>query len=157
MMPHVGSAQHELQILLEVAIAMALGGVVGLERETAGKSAGVRTHMLIAGASAFLVALGFSLVVRAMAIAPADVVAADPIRIVQAIIIGIGFVGAGTIVRDARTGSVHGLTTAASLLTASAVGISVALAHYVLAVGVTILVAVTLRVAGVIERRFAGS
>ena len=93
----VGS--HEWKILAEVALAMVLGGVIGLEREIATKPAGFRTHMLVAGASALLAGLAFSLLDHSLRITGTGAVAADPIRILQAITIGVSFLGAGTIVR----------------------------------------------------------
>ena len=142
----------DLETLAEVALAMVLGGVIGLEREAANKPAGFRTHMLVAGAAAFLVALGFSLVDRFVAQTANEVIAADPIRVVQAVIIGVSFLGTGTIFRVGRGDQVRGLTTAASLLMSSAIGIAVGLRHMLLAAGVTALVAVVLRVIGWIER-----
>jgi putative Mg2+ transporter-C (MgtC) family protein len=71
----------------------------------------------------------------------------------EAVIIGISFVGAGTIIRSREGGEVEGLTTAASLLVASGVGISVVLSQFVLAIGVTILALITLRVLSYLEFR----
>jgi putative Mg2+ transporter-C (MgtC) family protein len=144
---------HDLQTLAEVALAMLLGGVIGLERETANKPAGFRTHMLVAGAAAFLVALGFSLVEQFVAHTADTAISADPIRVVQAVIIGVSFLGTGTIFRVERGERIQGLTTAASLLMSSAIGIAVALRHTLLAAGVTILTTVVLRVIGWIEGR----
>lgn len=81
-----------------------------------------------------------------------DLVRTDPIRIVQAVITGVTFLGAGTIIRSGSGHRVEGLTTAASILFAAAVGISVALSHYLLAGGATLLVLVTLRGVQVLER-----
>jgi putative Mg2+ transporter-C (MgtC) family protein len=147
-----GSAR-EWEVLAEVALAMLLGGVVGAERELAGKPAGFRTHMLVAGAAALLVGLAFSLVSTSMQSTWTGAVTADPIRILQAIIIGVGFLGGGTIVRDRSGRHVEGLTTAASLLMASGIGAAVALRQFVLAVGVAVLVAVVLRALGILEAR----
>jgi putative Mg2+ transporter-C (MgtC) family protein len=130
------------QILGEVAIAMALGGLIGLEREFADKPAGLRTHMLIAGAAALLVGLGDTMM-RRFALA-GDLVRADPIRVIEAVVTAVGFLGAGMIIR--RGGDrIEGLTTAASVLFAAAVGICVALTEYLLAVGATVLDLTTLR------------
>ncbi|HEX9689529.1 MAG TPA: MgtC/SapB family protein [Thermoanaerobaculia bacterium] len=130
------------QILGEVAIAMALGGVIGLEREFADKPAGLRTHMLIAGAAALLVGLGDTMI-RRFPLA-GDLVRADPIRVIEAVVTAVGFLGAGMIIR--RGGDhIEGLTTAASVLFAAAIGICVALTEYLLAVGVTFLDLATLR------------
>ena len=136
----------EWQILAEVAVAMLLGGVIGLEREIASKPAGFRTHMLVAGSAALMVGMAFALVERGAGSAWSDDVAADPIRILQALTIGVSFLGAGTIFRRRPSGDIHGLTTAASLLMSSGIGVAVALRHFVLAIGITVLVAVALRV-----------
>ncbi len=81
----------------------------------------------------------------------------DPIRIVEAIVTGISFLGAGTIFRRDRTEQVEGLTTAASILLCAAVGISVALRQFVLAVGVTLLAVFVLRGLTAIEKRLIKS
>lgn len=83
----------------------------------------------------------------------ADVLRIEPIRIVEAVITGISILGAGTIFRD-KTGLVEGLTTAASILVVSAIGIAVALSQFVLALGVTALVLLVLSGMKFIERRF---
>ena len=141
----------ELEIIGEVALAMILGGVIGLDREVARKPAGLRTHMIVAGASALLVGLGFSLIENALI--SRAVVAVDPVRIIQAIVIGVSFLGAGTIFRDEKYREMQGLTTAASLLMSTGVGIAVALRQFSLAVGTVILVAIVLRFVGKLEDR----
>jgi putative Mg2+ transporter-C (MgtC) family protein len=143
----------EWQILLEVALAMLLGGVIGIERETASKPAGFRTHMLVAGSAALLVGIGFTLVDRSIQSRWTEAVTADTIRILQAIIIAVSFLGAGTIFRGKRPEEVQGLATAASLLMSSGIGIAVALRQFLLAVGVTVLVALVLRLLGKLEER----
>lgn len=144
---------YEWEVITEVALAMALGGLIGFEREVANRPAGFRTHMLVAGAAALLVALAFSLVELSLRTIDPGSVTADPIRIVQAIVIGVSFLGAGTIFRGRDSGEVKGLTTAAALLMSSGIGIAVALRQFVLALGVTILVVVVLRLMGALERR----
>ncbi len=131
---------------------MLLGAVLGFEREFAHKPAGIRTHMLVAGSAALLVGLGYLLVERSLLENPREVIAADPIRIIQAIVIGVSFLGTGTIIRRADRETVHGLTTAASLLMSSGIGIAVALNQEALGIGTTVLVAVVLRVLGWVER-----
>ncbi len=148
------ASAEEWRILAEVALAMLLGGIVGLEREVANKPAGFRTHMLVAGAAALLVGMAFTLVDRSVIESRwPDAVAADPIRILQAITIGISFLGAGTIFRGDRPGDIHGLTTAASLLMSAGIGVAVALRQFVLAIGLCVIVAVVLRVIGRVEHR----
>lgn len=143
----------ELIILGDVALAMLLGAFIGLEREFKDKPAGLRTHILVAGASALLVALGDVIATQFYLDLGGQVVQADPTRIMEAVIIGVSFVGAGTIIRSRDGSEVEGLTTAASLLVSAGVGICVVLSQIVLAVGITILVLVTLRGLGYIERK----
>jgi putative Mg2+ transporter-C (MgtC) family protein len=143
----------EWQMLANVVLAMLLGGVIGFEREVSDKPAGFRTHMLVAGAAALLVALAFTLVELAVASPAGGAVTADPIRILQAIVIGVSFLGAGTIIRGNRPRDVMGLTTAASLLMSSGIGVAVAVGTYVLAIGLTLLVTAVLWLIGRVERR----
>jgi putative Mg2+ transporter-C (MgtC) family protein len=141
----------EIRILLSVACAMLLGGLLGIEREQAEKPAGFRTHKLVAGAAALLVGLGDVLTEHFNAEAYSERLRIDPLRIVEAIVAGVSFLGAGTIFRH-KDQSVNGLTTAASLLLASAIGISVALNQYILAIGVTALTLIVLRVMRLVDR-----
>lgn len=138
-------------ILLNVLIAMILGGLIGLERELVKKPAGLRTLMLVAGASAMLVGLSDILIERFSFEGYDKILRADPIRIVEAIITGISFLGAGTIFRSGEGKTIEGLTTAASILICSVIGISVALRQWVLAVGVTLFSIIILRVASYLE------
>ena len=142
----------QFEIIGEVAMAMLLGGVIGFERELADKPAGFRTQMLVAGAAALLVGLGDALLLRFIVEGKSNVTA-DPIRIVEAIVTGISFLGAGTIFRRTSSEQVQGLTTAASILFCAAVGISVAMRQFVLAVGVTILALIVLRGLTGVEKR----
>jgi putative Mg2+ transporter-C (MgtC) family protein len=142
----------QLEIIGEVAMAMLLGGVIGFERELADKPAGFRTQMLVAGASALLVGLADAMLLRYIVEGKPNLTA-DPIRITEAIVTGISFLGAGTIFRRDASEQVQGLTTAASILLCAAVGISVALRQFVLAVGVTILALIVLRGLTGVENR----
>jgi putative Mg2+ transporter-C (MgtC) family protein len=142
----------ELHIVRDVAIAMVLGGVIGIEREAARKPAGFRTHMLVAGAAALLVELGRELTVEFSSQTTGGALSADPIRIIQAVIVGVSFLGTGTIFRGDH-GDVHGLTTAASLLMSSGIGIAVAVDRLVAAIAVVGLVALVLGLLGWIEDR----
>lgn len=146
----------ELQILLAIGVASLLGGLIGLEREVADKPAGLRTHIFVAASAAFLVALGSYLVKEYASQLGSDALRADPIRVIEAIITGVSFLGAGTIIRQRHGKRVAGLTTAASLLFTAAVGICTALGHYVLAVGASLGAIVTLRLVGWLEVRWGG-
>jgi putative Mg2+ transporter-C (MgtC) family protein len=144
-------ASWELKVVGEVGLAMLLGGLIGIEREAAHKPAGFRTHMLVSGSAALLVGLGHAL---AMAFGEHATLRlqSDPIRIVEAIVTGVSFLGAGTIFRRREGEIVEGLTTAAALLLSAAIGVSIAVERFVLAAGVTVLALVVLRGVRFLER-----
>jgi len=142
------------RILVDVALAMLLGGLIGLEREVADKPAGLRTHMLVAATAALLVGLSSALVTTFGALDGART-ASDPIRIVQAIVMGIGFLGAGTIIQRSQAERIEGLTTGASLLLAAALGICVAAGRVLLALGTTALALMVLYLLGRAEHWLA--
>jgi putative Mg2+ transporter-C (MgtC) family protein len=146
-MDFIGFYRIQLQILAYVTLAMLLGAAIGFERELEDKPAGLRTHMLVAGAATLLVALSGIVLKRFNVDLGSGLVRSDPIRIIETVITGVSFLGAGTIIRSS-TRHVEGLTTAASILFAAAVGMCVALSQLVLAVGATVLVLVTLRGVG---------
>jgi putative Mg2+ transporter-C (MgtC) family protein len=141
----------QFQNLGLVVVAMILGALIGWEREWAHKPAGLRTHMLVSGAAALLVTLGEVIVLQQDPASP-NLVRTDPIRILEAIITGVSFLGAGTIIYHRSEESIEGLTTAASILLAAAVGVGVALGQFILAGGVTILVLLTFRGLSIVER-----
>jgi putative Mg2+ transporter-C (MgtC) family protein len=128
----------EFQMLGKVILAALLGGVVGLEREFAERPAGLRTHMLVGATSAFFVMLATHMITS---FEPQEIVTVDPVRVIEAIVVGISFLGAGTIFKYTRQGEgvVEGLTTSASILAVSAMGIAVAMNAFVLAVGAALL------------------
>lgn len=145
-------AETPYQIIGEVAAAMVLGGLIGLERELAHKPAGMRTHMLVAGMAALLVGLGSVMVQRfSDGISPA-IMRFDPMGLIGAIISGVSFLCAGTIFRLESQQRVEGLTTSATLLMACALGICVALREFLLASIVTTMVLTVVWVVGRIER-----
>ena len=128
----------EFQMLGKILIAALLGGLVGIEREFAERPAGLRTHMLVGATSTLFVMLAD---VMLSTFDPREILTADPVRVVEAIVVGISFLGAGTILkyRVQGEGVVEGLTTSASILSVAAIGIAVALDVYVLAVGAALL------------------
>ena len=127
----------QIVILAKVAFAMLLGGIIGLEREYSEKPAGLRTLMLVSGAAAVLMFTGEILVNMQVFAQNAPLIGLDPSRVIQAIITGISFLGAGTIIRRPESESIEGLTTAAAILLAGAVGICVGLNQYILAAGIS--------------------
>jgi putative Mg2+ transporter-C (MgtC) family protein len=134
----------ELHFLTRLLVAAVLAGLLGWERERARKSAGFRTHMLVGIASALYTTIGQLSVAefepRMEGLRP------DPIRVVQAVAIGIGFLGSGVIFVSRNEDRVQGLTTAASIWATAAIGLAAGLEHYILAVGATLLLLFVLRV-----------
>jgi putative Mg2+ transporter-C (MgtC) family protein len=150
----VAASWPQFSVLIRVAIGMLLGAVLGLEREAKHKPAGLRTHMLMAGAASVLVALGPLMVEHLGSVISTAVLRADPISLIGAVITGVSFLGAGTIIRGASGEEVEGLTTAASLLLAAAIGMSTALDLWIVAVGITLLALLVLRGGSLVERVF---
>jgi len=135
----------EWEMLLRVGIAAVLGGLIGFDREARHKPAGVRTHMLVAAGSALAVAASMVVLDDLRGV---DGAGGDAVRVAAAVIAGMGFLGAGAIIRGSE--GVRGLTTAAGIWVTAAVGIAAGYGLYILAVGSTVItlviVAVLLRV-----------
>lgn len=151
-MPFVNLDWSQLWLVGSIAFSMLMGGLIGLERELAGKPAGLRTHILVAGATTLFVTLGNELVQRFGAELGDQVIRSDPLRLVEAVITGVSFLGAGTIIRHRSDELIEGLTTAASMLLATAVGVAVAISQFVLALGMTLLVLIVLRALWPVEQ-----
>ncbi|MBK7719119.1 MAG: MgtC/SapB family protein [Simplicispira sp.] len=100
------------RIVVRLLVAGVLGGILGWEREHAGKAAGVRTHMLVAMGAALFVLVSQQIGIEAP----------DMSRVVQGIVAGVGFLGAGTILKGSGEEKVHGLTTAAGIWLTAAIG-----------------------------------
>jgi putative Mg2+ transporter-C (MgtC) family protein len=117
----------EWEVLARLAVAAGLGGAIGFERELREREAGLRTHMLVAVGSALFTivsAYGF----REFLVNGGAVVRADPTRIAAQVVSGIGFLGAGAIIRQGL--SIRGLTTAATLWFVAAVGMAAGAGYY---------------------------
>ncbi len=153
--PHTVDAlpQQDLWILVRIAAAMLLGGLLGIEREIGRHPAGLRTHMLVSGAAALIVSLGDVVSHRFAGEQYSALLQMDPIRLIEAVVAAVGFVGAGAILRDRSGDRVQGLTTASSLLMAAAIGIAAGLGKYVLALGTSLLCVVVLAVFRRLEAR----
>lgn len=136
----------ELEILARLLLAVLLGGFVGYEREHTNRPAGFRTHILVCVGAA-LVMVTSEYMVRKYSIS-----AVDPARLGAQVVSGIGFLGAGTIIRDGV--NIRGLTTAASLWAVSCVGIAVGSGFYAGAAIATIFIFLTLIILKKVERRF---
>jgi putative Mg2+ transporter-C (MgtC) family protein len=148
----------ELWILLRLAIAALLSGMIGYERERTGKDAGLRTHMLVAIGATLFVSFNDLFALESLPLAPPGApgnfrVQIEPLAIVEAIVTGISFLGAGTIFVSGKGNRVRGLTTAASIWVTAAVGIAVGLERYILATGSTVLILIILHVIDKFERK----
>ncbi|HEY0583538.1 MAG TPA: MgtC/SapB family protein [Chloroflexota bacterium] len=122
--------------MLRISLAFILGGVIGYERESIQRPAGLRTHMLVAaGSAAFTVVSVYAFIGQGTV--------RDPSRVAAQVVAGVGFLGAGTIWRTSST--VRGLTTAASIWLVAAVGMLAGSGLYLLAVFTTICGFATLR------------
>jgi len=127
--------------LLRLSLAAVLGGLIGVERELREREAGLRTHLLVALGSALFTIVG-AYGFHAFLDSGQSVVRADPTRIAAQIVTGIGFLGAGAIIRQGL--SVRGLTTAATLWVVAAVGLAAGAGYYSAAVITTAVVLVAL-------------
>ena len=128
------------EAFLRLALAAALGGAIGLEREYRHKPAGLRTNMLIALGSALFSILSVEL----------GAAAGSPDRIAAQVVTGIGFLGAGAILRSGE--NVHGLTTAATIWVNAAIGMAAGLGSYAVAVVAAAITLVVLAFLPVMER-----
>ena len=132
---------HFGEVLLRVVLAGALGGAIGAEREIREREAGLRTHMLVAvGAALFTIVSAYAW--GDFEFSTANGVTFDPTRIAAQVVTGIGFLGAGAIIRQGL--SIRGLTTAASLWVVAAIGMASGAGYYSAAVITTVVVLVSL-------------
>ena len=132
---HIAHPELRLDLLFRLTLAAVLGGAIGWERQHAQKPAGLRTNLLICVGAALLTDLSLH-------VASLGGPNADPARISAQIVSGIGFLGAGTIIQ--ARGSVHGLTTAATLWVVAAIGMATGAGAHVEAAGATVLVLIAL-------------
>ena len=112
---HVPNAAQMVRVVIRICTAALLGGILGYERERARKAAGLRTHMLVAVGCALFVLFPTE----------SGMAQADLSRVIQGVATGIGFIGAGTILKRPDSGEVEGLTTAANIWLTGAVGLAV--------------------------------
>jgi putative Mg2+ transporter-C (MgtC) family protein len=135
--------------LIRILLAFFLGGAIGLEREKKGHIAGLRTHILVCLGSCLIMLT--SIYVYEIYQGKAGV---DPSRIAAGVVTGIGFLGAGTIIRSARgSEGIKGLTTAASIWVSSAIGLAVGCGYLSGAVATTVVTFLTLSFLKTIENK----
>lgn len=133
-------------LVLRLLLAAVLGGLLGLERQFHGRWAGLRTHMTVAmGAATFTV--------LALTVSGANAMA-DATRVIQGIAAGIGFLGAGTILKLSDQLEIKGLTTASAIWLTAAVGTAAGLAEYAVAIAATLISLIVLAALRPLEKRF---
>ncbi len=133
-----------LDLLAKLLLAVLLGGIIGFEREVAGKPAGLRTNILICLGAALLMDMSVRI-----GIGEGGVRIGDPARIAAQIVSGVGFLGAGTIMQS--RGVVTGLTSAATIWVVAAIGMTIGAGHYIEGVGAGLLVTFVLSGLGALE------
>ena len=136
----------EWDLALRIVLSGILGAVIGYERQARHKAAGLRTHMLVSIGSCLIMILSYKIYYMV-----AGHTNADPARLAAQVVSGIGFLGAGSIMKDGL--NVRGLTTAASLWVVSAVGLTVGAGFYEGAIFVTVMILVVLGILTKIEYR----
>lgn len=137
-------ADQMARLLVRLSIAMVLGAIIGFQREQHGKPAGLRTHILVAMGCALFVIAGSESGMSSEGVS----------RVLQGLTAGIGFIGAGAILKLSQHREIQGLTTAASIWATAAVGVAVGLGLLGLAVLSVILIWFVLAVLGYVEARF---
>ncbi len=139
----------DTQVVFRLILATILSGLIGLERETHGRAAGLRTHILVCVGSTLIMLTSMYIFDIYK-----GVISIDPFRIAAQVISGIGFLGAGAIIRFRA--SVKGLTTAATLWAAAGIGLAVGCGFYIGAYAVTALALIVLILFRLVERRLLG-
>lgn len=129
-------------VVLRLLVASVLGAAIGYERERRGKDAGLRTHILVSLGSAIFV----------LAAATSNMETADVSRVMQGVVAGIGFLGAGAILKQERDQHVKGLTTAASIWVAAAVGMAAGYGREATAVASTVIALFVLAIVARVEK-----
>jgi putative Mg2+ transporter-C (MgtC) family protein len=138
----------EMDALIRVVIAAVLGGLLGLEREVSLKPAGLRTHMLVAKGSALFM-IGSMLVAQDAQTTAFAII--DPTRIGSTIVTGVGFLGAGMILRSGDR--IQGLTTAAGIWVAASIGMLVGAGYLLISIAGTLLTLFIMVGLRLVERR----
>lgn len=138
-----------LEILGQIFLAIVFGGIIGLEREHKGKEAGLQTYSLVCLGSCLFTILSAALFFN---FSDNQNLSFDPSRVIQAIAIGMGFIGAGAIFQEKER--IRGITTAAGLWVTAAIGIAVGIKYYSFAFFATLGVLLILFIFGEIEKQF---
>lgn len=137
----------EPEILLRLIVSAMLGFIIGLERERQNQPAGLRTHMILVAGATLAMTLSINLAIQFYPLVPTG----DPARLAAQVISGIGFLGAGAILRFGT--SIKGLTTATSLWTIAVVGLMVGAGYYLTSIAATLFLLFILTLLNQIEKR----
>jgi len=130
-------------MLLRIGLSLVLGGIIGFERERDSQPAGLRTHMILVVGACLAMMLSVNIATAA---------GTDPTRLAAQVVSGIGFLGAGAILRSGF--NVKGLTTATTLWTMAIVGLALGVGYYAVASITTLVLMIVLSVLDVVEKRF---
>lgn len=140
----------DIEIIIRIALAALIGGLIGIEREVHNRPAGLRTHVLVTIGSTLIMLIsidGFDTLGTGRL--------ADPSRLAAQVVSGIGFLGAGTIMRTGT--SINGLTTAASLWVSAGIGLGVGAGYYLGTIVTAIITLLTLMSLGTLEKKILRS
>ena len=135
-----------VRLVLRLGLAVVLGALIGWERERREAAAGLRTHMLVCLGTAL-----FVLVPQQAGLSDADMS-----RVIQGLVAGVGFLGAGAVIKQTQSGQVHGLTTAAGIWSTAAIGVAVGMGREATAIVSAVTVVVILGLLLRIEERMGG-
>ena len=135
-------------IIIRIVIGALLGAMVGLERERQGQPAGLRTHIILVVGATLTMTLSINLAIQFRPLVPNG----DPARLAAQVVSGIGFLGAGAILRYGP--NIKGLTTATSLWTMAIVGLAIGAGHFLSGIAATAMILVALILLNVFEKRF---
>jgi putative Mg2+ transporter-C (MgtC) family protein len=138
----------EQEIVIRLAIASVLGMIVGIERERQNQPAGLRTHTILAIGACLAMTISINLAMQFTPLVPNG----DPARLAAQVVSGIGFLGAGAILRYGT--SVKGLTTATSLWTTAMVGLAIGAGHFFSGIATTVMLLVILVLLNIIEKKW---
>lgn len=135
----------QIESIIKILIAVLVGGLIGLERESASRPAGLRTHILVCVASAMVMDMNLMMA--------KEYFNADPMRLGAQVISGMGFLGAGTIIKEGA--SVKGLTTAAGLWSVACLGLVVGSGQFLMALFAALVMLITLKTFNQLELKYS--
>ena len=141
-----------LTILVRLGAAVLLGGIIGFEREMKGRPAGLRTNMMVSLAAASFTLLTAEFVMEAKEVGDIEI---DPLRVIEAVIAGVAFLGAGAIIKGSGEEEIKGLTTAAGIWLTAAIGMAAGMGREATAVLSTLIALIILYTVPKIAGRFA--